>query len=83
MKKIKSLLIQNKEKEEANLGEPEREKGKNSVQTKKASQTSGMGEKNNDRIRVRMRRYKIKRLMLQPRNVDVKQNRRVVRRMVV
>ena len=44
---------------------------------------AGMGEKNNDRIRVRSRRYKIKRLMLQPRNVDVKQNGRVVRRMVV
>ena len=42
-----------------------------------------MGEKNNDRIRVRNRRYKIKRLMLQPRNVDIKQNGRVVRRMVV
>ena len=44
---------------------------------------AGMGEKSNDRIRVRNRRYKIKRLMLQPRNVDVKQNGRVVRRMVV
>ena len=45
--------------------------------------SAGMGEKNNDRIRVRNKRYKIKRLMLQPRNVDVKQNGRVVRRMVV
>ena len=44
---------------------------------------AGMGKKSNDRIRVRNRRYKIKRLMLQPRNVDVKQNGRVVRRMVV
>ena len=41
-----------------------------------------MGEKNNDRIRVRNRRYKIKRLILQPRNVNIKQNGRVVRRMV-
>ena len=41
-----------------------------------------MGEKNNNRIRVRNRRYKIKRLILQPRNVDIKQNGRVVRRMV-
>ena len=40
LKKIKSLFIQNKEKEEANLGESERENAENSVQTKEASQTS-------------------------------------------
>ena len=44
---------------------------------------AGKGEKNNDRIRVRNRRYKIKRFMLQPRDVEVKHNGRVVRRMVV
>ena len=44
---------------------------------------AGMEEKNNDRIRVSNRRYKIKRLMLQPINVDAKQNGKVVRRMVV
>ena len=44
---------------------------------------AGLGEKNNDRIRVRNKRYKIKRLMLQSRNIDVKQNGRVVRRMVL
>ena len=44
---------------------------------------AGMGQKNNDRIRVRNRRYKIKRFMLQPKNIDVKHNGRVVRRMVV
>ena len=43
----------------------------------------GKGEKNNDRIRVRNRRYKIKRFMLQPRDVEVKHNGRMVRRMVV
>ena len=42
-----------------------------------------MGQKNNDRIRVRNRRFKIKRFMLQPKNIDVKHNGRVVRRMVV
>ena len=42
-----------------------------------------MGKKNNDRVRVRNRRYKIKRFMLQPKNIDVKQNGRVVRKMVV
>ena len=44
---------------------------------------AGRREKNNDRIRVRNRRYKIKRFMLQPRNIDVRHNGRVVRRMVV
>ena len=43
----------------------------------------GMGEKNNDRIRIRNRMYKIKRILVQPRDVDVRQNGRVVRRMVV
>ena len=40
-------------------------------------------EKNNKRIRIRNRRYKIKRFLAQARNVNVKQNGRVVRRMVV
>ena len=44
---------------------------------------AGRGEKNNDRIRVRNRWYKIERFMLQPRDVEVKHNGRVVRRMVV
>ena len=39
-------------------------------------------QKNNDRIRVRNRRYKIKRFLAQPKNIDVKQNGRIVRRMV-
>ena len=42
-----------------------------------------MGQKNNDRVRIRNRRYKIKRFLAQPRNIDVKQNGRVIRRMVV
>ena len=44
---------------------------------------AGREEKNNDIIRVRNRRYKIKRIMLQPRDVEVRHNGRVVRRMVV
>ena len=43
----------------------------------------GMGVKNMERIRIRNRRFKIKRMMEQPRNVEVKRNGRVVRRMVV
>ena len=33
--------------------------------------------------KIRNRRYKIKKLLAQPRNIDVKQNSRVVRRMIV
>ena len=44
---------------------------------------AGRGEKNNDRIRVRSRRYKTKIFILQPRNINVMHNGRVVRRMVV
>ena len=44
---------------------------------------AGRGQKNNDRIRVRTKWYKIKRFMLQPRYKEVKHNGRVVRRMVV
>ena len=44
---------------------------------------AGMRQKNNDRIRIRNRRYKINRYLVQPKNIDVKQNGRVVRRMIV
>ena len=43
----------------------------------------GMGVKNMENRRVRNRRYKIKRILAQPKNVEVKQNGRVVHRMVV
>ena len=42
-----------------------------------------MGQKNNDRVRIRNRRYKIKNFLAQPKNIDVKRNGRVVRRIVV
>ena len=42
-----------------------------------------MGQKNNDQIRIRNRRYKVKRLIIEPKNVEVKRNGVVVRRMVV
>ena len=44
---------------------------------------AGMGQKNNDRARIRNRRYKIKIFLTQLRNIDVKQNGIVVRRMIV
>ena len=42
----------------------------------------GMGVKNMGRIRIRNRQFKVKRMIEQPRNVEVKRNGRVVRRMV-
>ena len=50
---------------------------------KRAVRPAGMGQKNDDRIRIRNRRYKIKRFLVQPKNIDEKQNGRVVRRMIV
>ena len=44
---------------------------------------AGRGGKDDDRIGIRNTRYKIKRYMAQPRDVEVKHNGRVVRRMVV
>ena len=53
------------------------------MRPRRPARPAGRREKNNDRIRIRNRRYKIKRFLAQARNVDVKQNGRVVRRMVV
>ena len=41
------------------------------------------GEKNNDRVIIRNRDYKTKRILAQRKNIDVRHNSRVVRRMVV
>ena len=53
------------------------------MRPRRPARPAGMGQKNNDRVRIRNRRYKIKRFLAQPKNIDVKQNGRVVRRMVV
>ena len=53
------------------------------MRPRRPARPAGMGQKNNDRVRIRNRRYKIKRFLAQPRNIDVKQNGRVVRRMIV
>ena len=42
-----------------------------------------MGVKSMDNRRINLRRYKIKRFIAQPKNIEVKQNGRVCRRMVV
>ena len=83
LKKLKGLFIQTKDKEEGKSGESEPENAAISVQTEEASETSGMGQRNNDRRRVRNRRFKIKRFMLQPKNTDVRHDGRVVRRIFV
>ena len=44
---------------------------------------AGTGEKNNDLVRIRNRRYKIRRILVQLKNIDVRHNSRIVRRMVV
>ena len=44
---------------------------------------AGISGKNNDRVRIRKRRYKIKTFIVQLKNIDIKQNGRVVRRMEV
>ena len=53
------------------------------MRPRRPARPAGMGQKNNDRVRIRNRRYKIKRYLAQPRNIDVRQNGRVVRRMIV
>ena len=50
------------------------------VRPRRPARPAGRGEKNNDRIRVRNRRYKIKKYLAQPKNIDVEHNGRVVRR---
>ena len=53
------------------------------IRPRRPMRPAGRGEKSNDRIRVRSRRYKTKIFILQPRNINVMHNGRVVRRMVV
>ena len=77
------MFIQTKDKEGGKSGESEPENAAISVQTEEASDTSGMGQRNNNRRRVRNRRFKIKRFMLQPKNTDVRHDGRVVRRIFV
>ena len=74
------MFIQTKDKEEGKSGESEPENAAISVQTEEASE---MGQRNNDRRRVRNRRFKIKRFMPQPKNTDVRHDGRVVRRIFV
>ena len=53
------------------------------IRPRRPARPAGRGEKNNDRIRVKNRRYKIKRYLAQPRNIGVRHNGRIVRRMIV
>ena len=51
-------------------------------QQRRPKRTPGMGIKNLER-RVRNRRFKIKAMVAQPKNVEVKRNGKIVRKMVV
>ena len=83
-KKLQSLFIpQTKDSEEGNPGDPEPEMARTQMRPRRPARPAGRGEKNNDQIRIRNRRYKIKRYLTQRKNIDVKQNGRAVRRMVV
>ena len=53
------------------------------MRPRRPARPAGMGQKNNDRVKIRNRRYKIKRFLAQPRNINAKQNGRVVRTMIV
>ena len=53
------------------------------LRPRRPKRLAGMGQKSNDQRRIRDRRYKIKILIAQPKNVEVKRNGVVVRRMVV
>ena len=53
------------------------------MRPRRPKRPAGIEQKNNDRIRIRNRRYKIKRFLVQPKNINVKQNDRVARRMIV
>ena len=72
LKKIKSLFnIQTEQNAE------------HANETEKANETAGNGVKNMENRRVRNRKYNVTRILAQPKNVEVKQNDRVVCRMVV
>ena len=84
LKKLKSLFIlQKKDSEEGKTGVAKPEMIRIQMRTRRPARPAGMGQKNNDQLRIRNKRYKIKRFLAQPENIDVKQNGRVVRRMVV
>ena len=53
------------------------------MRPRRPARPAGMGQKNNDQVRIRNRRYKINRFLAQTENIDVKQNGRVVRRQTI
>ena len=75
------FIPQTKDSEENNPGDPEPENGQDTNETQKTSQASGEGRK--ERIKIRNRSYKVRRYLAQPKNINVKQNGRVFKRMVV
>ena len=77
------IVLKNALKKIKNLFIPQTKGQEKEQNAKETSEASRGGEKNNDRIRIRNRSYNIKRILAKPKNIDVKHNGRVVRRMVV
>ena len=73
LKKLKSYSTSKKQKKMPNV----------QLRPRRPVRPAGMGQKNHGQIRIRNRRYKFKRLIAQPKNVEKKRNVVVVRRMVV
>ena len=73
LKKLKTYSTSKKQRKMPNV----------QLRPRRPVRPAGMEQKNNDQIRIRNRRYKIKRLIAQPKNVEVKRNGEVVTRMVV
>ena len=53
------------------------------MRPRRPARPAGMGQKNNDQVRIRNRRDKIKTFLAQTKNIDATQYGRVVRRIVV
>ena len=84
LKKLKSLLIpQKKTQRRVKQLRQNQKVARTQMRPMRPVRPGEMGQKNNDRIKIRNRRYKINTFLVQPKNIDVKQNGRVVRRMIV
>ena len=84
LKKLQSLyILQTKDSRRVIQAIQNQKMARTQMRPRRPARPVGRGEKNNERIRVRNRRYKIKRYLAQPKNIHVKHNGRVVKRMIV
>ena len=83
LKKLQSLyILQTKDSRRVIQAIQNQKMARTQMRPRRPARPAGRGEKNNERIRVRNRRYKIKRYLAQPKNIDVKHNGKIVRRMI-